>query len=343
METRNDLLTKQQLADALSVPVAEVSAMVRAREIPPFNVLDGRQKFWSRDFTVKNAAPNVTLHFENVPEAAPAENDVPAGNEVSDAQADAFIQTVKASNFPDDSLLLLRTVISSGSNSIFTNELLAEKAHLKLYRIPKALKSLKDYGVIKCVAELDDNRKRIGTRIIVNYEFKKKEEKQPSEQSDKVTTLLMNVDNAIPCFSLQAKGILSHYLANIGQKEELHILTSSEYKYLNLSDHAYEKYRKELIDRSVISVRYGKARTLDAGTYIKINYDWKSDIAEALNDLPDAVSLPRLSKLLSEDRFLAKMIKGKHLPDYDIRITNNTKLWNKHTLVEFFRSLVVQK
>ena len=32
MENRNDLLTKQQLADALSVSVAEVSAMVRLQK-----------------------------------------------------------------------------------------------------------------------------------------------------------------------------------------------------------------------------------------------------------------------------------------------------------------------
>lgn len=86
-------------------------------------------------------------------------------------QIDAFMEEIKKLNLSDNSLVLLNAIISIGSGSVFTHEMLSEKTNLPIHTISKAKKPLATLEVIKC-DRVFCNGSLIGTRITVNFDFK---------------------------------------------------------------------------------------------------------------------------------------------------------------------------
>lgn len=257
---------------------------------------------------------------------------------MDDTQFADFSQAVRAANLSHESLMLLREIIKIGSGVVMTTAMLSERLHYYPGKIYKAMQSLRESGVISCCPAYVGNRTK-GNRITVNYFFKAKENTVSEIIHDnKTLALLAELDKAKPKITMNAKGLLTHYLSNINNESEFVTNLPQELANLGWSASYYRKYKNELLDRGIIATATVSGR----GIYIKVNFEWSSDPTKALNRLPDIVSHTQLSVFLSKDRFLSKMLKSKQLPNFDVN-QNGIKFWKKQTLINFFKTLIIQK
>lgn len=252
---------------------------------------------------------------------------------VSNPQLDAFMEEIKELDLSNDSLVLLNAIISSGSGNIITDQMLSEKTTFPLWKTAKAKKPLANLGIITCKPEYSNNTSRkIGTRIAVNYDFK-----VSGIKTDKILSLFAEIDNATPEFSLQARGLLAHFVAKCIACQKDSFLTSErqECHELSLNIKTFLKYKQELLNRGVITCKYQQT-----GSIITINFNWDAEKSEidATNNKLALISIEQVAKDFNVKKTtVALWVKKGRFPTYDLVLSKQLRYWKPETIKNFIK------
>lgn len=247
-------------------------------------------------------------------------------------QFNAFMQEIAQLNLSKQSSVLLDKIIVLGSGNIFTDKVLAEKTNLTVVQISKAKKTLINLGIITC-NQAWMKKKRVGTCITVNYDFK-----NGAINTDNILSLLATIDNKAPGLSLQAKGLLTHFVAKsiACQKDSFMITERQEGNELALNIKTFLKYKKELSDLGIITCNHQHN-----GTVIKINFNWEGELLKTETNNTEVHTITEEFNLISPEQLAESMgvtvptVKGwvrkGQFPSYD-HVFGRKKFWKSETV-----------
>ena len=193
-------------------------------------------------------------------------------------------------------------------------------------------KTLINLGIITCNQAWKKN-KRVGTCITVNYDFK-----NGAINTDNILSLLATIDNKAPGLSLQAKGLLTHFVAKsiACQKDSFMITERQEGNELALNIKTFLKYKKELSDLGIITCNHQHN-----GTVIKINFNWEGELLKTETNNTEVHTITEEFNLISPEQLAESMgvtvptVKGwvrkGQFPSYD-HVFGRKKFWKSETV-----------